>query len=236
MKIYLINLDRQPERLSSAKDELSRIGVTPERINAVDMLDESMSHSDYVTNGVRACWLSHLKVLEQISRGNEPIAMIVEDDLRILNTNRIKAFLGDDTLHGWDLVQFGFITPGFLNKLIRLFRNFEHSFFWTIFFISSHFSFRTQLLSRLRVRHSGGTPRSFVPDDFLPGTHAYAISREMATAVLSLNSPQFLSADDFYMALAHMRTFKVIRSRRSLIGQKNFQGFGGERFKAQETK
>lgn len=234
MKTYLINLDRQLERLSSATLELAMVDLSHVRVSAVDMFDLVLNEEDLVTSGVRACWLSHLKVLQLIAEGKEPRALVLEDDIEILDKKGILKVLSSPDLNSWDLIQIGFITPGVLNKLTRRFRNIEHDFFKVIHFVSLHSPLAQKILgNRLRVRLAGRVPSGFVGDDFLPGTHAYLISQQMAKSVLSLNSPQFLSADDFYSALSHMRSFKCIRLKKSYIGQKDFPKFGGDRFKNQ---
>lgn len=235
MKTYLINLDRQPERFASATHELESVGLSPSRVNAIDMFDLEMNDEYFVTSGVRACWLSHLKVLQLIADSEEPRALILEDDIEILDIKRVTSILISSELQSWDLVQIGFITPGLLNKLTRIYRNMEHNFFKVVYYISTRNKFAQRILGdRLRVRLAGMVPSGFIGDDFLPGTHAYLISKQMAQSILRLNSPQFLSADDFYTALSHMRSFSCIRSKVSHVGQKDFPKFGGERFKNQE--
>lgn len=235
MKTYLINLDRQPERFASATHESEIVGLSPLRVSAVDMFDLEMNDESFVTSGVRACWLSHMKILQLIADSEDPRALILEDDFEILDAKKVTSILSSSELAAWDLVQIGFITPGLLNKLTRIFRNMEHNFFKFLYYISTHIGFARRVLSnRLRVRLAGMVPSSFIGDDFLPGTHAYVISKQMAQSILRLNSPQFLSADDFYTALSHMRSFKCIRSKVSHVGQKDFPKFSGERFKNQE--
>ena len=84
--------------------------------------------------------------------------------------------------------------------------------------------------SRLRVRIAINRPINFVADDCLPGAHFYLVNRKMASAILELNEPQFLSIDDFYSALSKMRTFRILRSRKSAASQKPFPAWQGDRF------
>jgi glycosyl transferase family 25 len=80
MKIYLINLDRHPERLAHMRKQLS--GVAFERISAVDG-----SKDPPTTNGLSrfelACLDSHKLAWRQFLNGPEGCACFLEDDLHI---------------------------------------------------------------------------------------------------------------------------------------------------------
>jgi glycosyl transferase family 25 len=80
MKIYLINLDRNPERLAHMREQLN--GVAFERISAVDGSKDSPT-----TKGLSrfelACLESHKLAWRQFLNGPEDSACIVEDDLHI---------------------------------------------------------------------------------------------------------------------------------------------------------
>lgn len=231
MRAFLINLDRQPERLASATQELNRLNLQISRLSATDMQKLTPEKGDLVTLGVKACWQSHRSVFRIISQENLPYALIFEDDITIREYARITEFLRNFEFSDWDLIQLGFITPGIQNKLLRNFKNLESSVFRGIAAITRLLPGNTRMLSnRMRVRLALTTPKGFVPDDFLPGTHAYLVSNRLANKSLLLNSPQFLSADDYFVALSHMRSFKCIRSRTSLFAQRNLPGMGKDRF------
>ena len=80
MKIYLINLDRQPERLAHMREQLS--GVAFERISAVEG-----SNDPPTTTGLSrfelACLESHKLGWCQFLNGPEGCACFLEDDLHI---------------------------------------------------------------------------------------------------------------------------------------------------------
>jgi len=80
MKIYLINLDRQPERLAHMREQLG--GVAFERISAVDG-----SNDPPTTTGLSrfelACLESHKLGWRQFLNGPEGCACFLEDDLHI---------------------------------------------------------------------------------------------------------------------------------------------------------
>lgn len=94
MKCYLINLDREPQRLQHMTTLLRRVGVDFTRIAAVDK--QALSDSDFqalvapkpdrwsaLTKGEVACFLSHRHCLEQIAAGDHRYGAILEDDLHL---------------------------------------------------------------------------------------------------------------------------------------------------------
>jgi glycosyl transferase, family 25 len=80
MKIYLINLDRHPERLAHMREQLN--GVSFERISAVDG-----SNDPPTTKGLSrfelACLESHKLAWRQFLNGLEGHACFLEDDLHV---------------------------------------------------------------------------------------------------------------------------------------------------------
>lgn len=101
LRIYVINLDRRPDRWNMANKTLRRAGFTNiERISAVDgkLIDSQQlqklvtpsvyktlgkarkHHEDLGSVGAIGCYLSHYKAWNHIIEKNEP-AIIVEDDL-----------------------------------------------------------------------------------------------------------------------------------------------------------
>ena len=80
MKIYLINLDRHPERLEHMRKQLN--GVAFERISALDG-----SNDPATTKGLSrfelACLESHKLAWRQFLNGPEGHACFLEDDLHV---------------------------------------------------------------------------------------------------------------------------------------------------------
>ena len=86
LPIYVINLDRRPDRWSAISDDLNRIGLTAHRISAIDRLSlsqqtEEMSMAMGV--GEEACLLSHCKALNEFLSSSHPAALILEDDAEV---------------------------------------------------------------------------------------------------------------------------------------------------------
>ena len=101
LKVYVLNLDRRPDRWETASKTLKRAGFTNvERVPAIDgkLIDSQQlkklvspsvystlgkvrkNHEDLGSVGAVGCYLSHYKVWNQIIESNEP-AIVVEDDV-----------------------------------------------------------------------------------------------------------------------------------------------------------
>lgn len=94
LPVYVINLDRRPDRWEQISSNLERVGVEAERVPAVDA--ELPVHKEqweaYVSRnksvhsmdlGAVACALSHAKSLERFLDSIHPAALILEDDVEI---------------------------------------------------------------------------------------------------------------------------------------------------------
>jgi glycosyl transferase family 25 len=95
--IYVINLDRDTERLASIHANLIRLGLSYERLPAVmgkDVPDweklvdlpayEWRNRLDMPRAGEVGCYLSHLKAMETFLKTDTPWCVILEDDVEVL--------------------------------------------------------------------------------------------------------------------------------------------------------
>lgn len=100
MRIYLINLDRAPERLQYMQKAFDEAGLEFTRIAAVDgkqLSDEEIScvvsgegYWGWLTRGEIGCFLSHRLCWQAIADAKEPYAAIFEDDMVLgANTGKI---------------------------------------------------------------------------------------------------------------------------------------------------
>ena len=84
--VYVINLDRSPERLAHMTAQLGRLGVNFERIRAVEGRE---LHNDYVAKFAPmaasqiGCFLSHKLAWQKIAWGDAPYGIVLEDDIHI---------------------------------------------------------------------------------------------------------------------------------------------------------
>lgn len=227
----VINLDSQIDRWNNCLQQASKFGIELIRIPAVTPSQLPETTPRYVTTGVKAVWESHMGCLRYLLDTQASHAIIFEDDFKFLNYKRFSRLLNNPKVLKYDLVQWGFLKPGLDTRVKIFIANLETTIFRLIAFLVKFRIFsKGNIQYRLRVKEAGRLPRGFTADDFQPGAHCYMISRELAKAVLELNSPQFLSIDDFYTAFSQMRSFETLRSRKSLVSQAPFEKWEGDRF------
>ena len=92
---FYINLDSRPDRKKLVEYELQKVGIEPNRFNAIKL-----------TNGALGCSMSHLKCLETAKKNNWDHILIVEDDIKFTNVplfqKQLNAFLSKHT--DWDVI------------------------------------------------------------------------------------------------------------------------------------
>jgi GR25 family glycosyltransferase involved in LPS biosynthesis len=221
----LINLDRDVERLKSSVEEFSKLGMTFTRISATTSENLENPSSFAFKRSVEACWASHLSALQVLVESDNTFAIVYEDDFFIKNEKTFKKNLTQLQNHDFDLVQLGYLSIGFKNKLIVLIEN-TQALLFRFFLVLGNLGvplFRENL-SRQRINLIQGTPRHFVPNSFQPGTHAYMISRSLAEKILAEYKTFLLPTDGFYNALANAGGIVSFRASKSLVNQKNFPG------------
>lgn len=228
--LYVINLERDVDRWESVLEESANSLFSTNRVDAINARD--LPEQDFVSSGVHAAWLSHLKAMRAFLESGAELAVIAEDDFHLTNihelSNRIKNLKGFD----WDMVQFGFLKPGFDTRIKIVIANTQGLIFKLLGSLSRLPILSTKsFASRMRVKQSLNIPQGFVVDDCQPGAHFYLVRRSFCESISTLNNPQFLSIDDFYTALSRMRTFKMLRVTKNLATQKPFSAWAGPRFK-----
>jgi glycosyl transferase family 25 len=115
--IYVINLDRDVERMASIRANLETLGLPFERLSAVmgkdvpeweKLVDMSAyawrNRLDTPRAGEVGCYLSHLKAMETFLRTDAPWCVILEDDVEVLPAcGEVLRALGEKD--DWDLVK-----------------------------------------------------------------------------------------------------------------------------------
>jgi glycosyl transferase family 25 len=115
--IYVINLDRDVERMASLAGSLQALALPFERISAVlgkevpnweQLVDAALYASrnrlPMPRPGEVGCYLSHLKAMEEFLRTDAPWCVILEDDVEVLpSCLPVLAALGEKD--DWDLVK-----------------------------------------------------------------------------------------------------------------------------------
>jgi GR25 family glycosyltransferase involved in LPS biosynthesis len=212
------------------QEEAKGLPFETHRVDAVNAKD--LQASQYVSSGVNAAWLSHLKAIQMFLQTDYDFALISEDDFHVKDVNELVEKIRSLEISQWDLIQFGFLKPG-IDTRIKILISHTESFVFRIIGRLSQIPLlaNQRFASRMRVRQSLETPKGFVIDDCQPGAHFYLVSRSFCQSIAALNEPQFLSIDDFYTSLSKMRTFKMLRVKRNLVTQKPFSAWVGPRFK-----
>ena len=230
ISLYVINLAKDVDRWSSVLRESENLPFETHRVDAVNA--KNLPPHNLVSPGVNAAWLSHLKAMQTFLDSDQEFAFIAEDDFHIENRIKLMKMFESVKLEDWDFIQFGFLKPGIDTRVKVLIANTDNLVFNILGKISQLKGLSTLgFASRMRVTQSLSTPHGFVLDDCQPGAHFYLVGRNFCESILSINNPQFLSIDDFYTALSRMRTFKMLRVKRSLVSQKPFAAWAGPRFK-----
>ena len=94
--IYFLNLDRHENRFENMRDQLNNLGLSWERIAAVDALQATEEELEQYTDaagpiprmgaGARACTAGHFIIWNEFLETDAPVAFILEDDVRISDT------------------------------------------------------------------------------------------------------------------------------------------------------
>lgn len=111
MKSYLINLDKDTERLEFFKSNFERLGIPFERISAID--GRTFSEQDYQDfmnsrprdynrtqtktwlRGQMGCFLSHYSAWKKIAEGSDAFCAVFEDDIHV--SDDLKQILQNDS-------------------------------------------------------------------------------------------------------------------------------------------
>jgi GR25 family glycosyltransferase involved in LPS biosynthesis len=212
---YLINLDDRVDRLDEARAHLEKSNLQYVRISAVSQ--NPSIKSDFLTPTVYACWQSHLKTYSRFLESDYKYALIFEDDLVIKRDFNIDRYISIAEDLDLDLLQLGFLLPGLFNRIRWVYEEIEKCFFFGLSLISYLKPFR-KLQGRMRVIEALTLRFHITNSSFLPGTHAYLIRRNFAQSILK-EDPGVLSADEFFISLSKMRSFRMARLSRSVISQ-----------------
>ncbi len=123
--IYVINLDRSPERWARVSQQLRAMALPFERFAAVDaraftphqaaQLDDAgfrRLHGMPPLKGELGCYLSHVEVMKRFLGTSHAFALILEDDVTL--TERLPAALNGLMQHPqrWDMVKMSAVHSG----------------------------------------------------------------------------------------------------------------------------
>lgn len=119
--IYVVNLDRSPERWASISKEIKKAGLDVIRLAAVDGKTLSDAQLRNVTTlmslslqprGVIGCYLSHRRFWQTVVDENLSEAIVLEDDVQLVDDFKLKLLHHLDTLDRndpYDVIMLGAI-------------------------------------------------------------------------------------------------------------------------------
>ncbi len=220
---FIINLDKNPERLSFMSEQFKNLGMNFERFNAINgsEYDFSTEYNEDVykkinrgttlTKGFLGCTLSHRKTLEKMIERNDDYVLVLEDDIelsidfkKILENELSKRELGKTN---WEYLSFNYPSVGW--KSINL---------WLFLVINEIIKNRKKLKTWLKIPYLGikfitisiiytaeglrenifnllniGRPVKFYRPLYLAG--CYLVTKQGAEKLVKMNSPIKYSSD-----------------------------------------
>ncbi len=163
-KIFVINLDRSPERLAGMKKQLDAIGVGFERVQAVDgknLRDDeiervspehivSKSYHRALSKAEVACSMSHRKAWQKIVDDDLAFGVVLEDDVELLdNFAEVLRLLESLPTGGWDFIKLFPLRRGGEKNISRRFDHMGHTF---VIYHRFPLGFQGQAISRKGAR------------------------------------------------------------------------------------
>lgn len=88
LPVYVINLDRRPDRWAAMVEQLDRLGIAAERVPAVDAGDVDGEIPAGLSRANVACRASHKLALTRLLETVAPAALILEDDVALASDTR----------------------------------------------------------------------------------------------------------------------------------------------------
>jgi GR25 family glycosyltransferase involved in LPS biosynthesis len=219
--IYVINLQRRTDRRVKVTNSLESLGVNFEMIIAIDA--ESLRNRQTKFNlplPAQACWESHVIAIEAFLKTGSSHAIIFEDDVLLHNWSTIEKMLSRKDFSNFDLVQFGYVNTGLIDRIQRNLINFESTIFQSLYYVSRNKPLN-RFQKRLRVRRRVGVGFNLVAHDIRAGAQAYIISRNLAQVILENSTTPLVPIDGLLMSLNWISKFKVARTRKNMIPQDN---------------
>jgi len=219
-KTLVINLSSRADRRAVMASRLAKAEINFDFFFAVEPKD--LTENDFVyLNDVTTCvWKSHKETLSRASKSSLPTLILEDDAVLAIGYEEIAHLVSQMELHDIDFLQLGYLRLNIGETLSIEARNaydlITRSSLAPRFFGLFGFKEVERVKGQSWRRR---LPFEFVLNDVRYGAHCYIVAPDFAGKVLKLNDPAFLSADDFYVALSKMRTFKMARLRKSRCSQ-----------------
>lgn len=218
VRAFVINIDSRTDRLANIDAQRDDVPFRLERFSAVTPANLDLGDSRFVLPPVAACWNSHISLFNKIVEEGVDIAIVFEDDFDLgsIDLQKSVEFMISNDI---DILQLGFLRGTIGRQIDLCGRNLLHS----VLFVLVKLYKLAPALQRIReiklLREMRFDRFAYVPHDFRFGLHGYIITLKAAEEIRSLNNPQFLAADDFFVALSKMKHFNMARLLFSKVSQ-----------------
>ena len=107
LPVFVINLDRHPDRWAKMSEQLDRLGIEATRIPAIDGRALPAGCELHITTAEYACVLSHRKALETFLATGALAALILEDDAELASDTPETIRSADWWPEGYGLIKLG---------------------------------------------------------------------------------------------------------------------------------
>ena len=109
MRFFCINTLSAADRRSSCEQEFAKAGIEVQFVRGLDARLNGVTNTQpYVAHGRTGCYLSHLRLIDEISRYEHGVSVIFEDDIKLADGFRDKLERGIRSLPAaWDVAYIG---------------------------------------------------------------------------------------------------------------------------------
>jgi GR25 family glycosyltransferase involved in LPS biosynthesis len=219
--IYVINLERRADRRVKVTNSLKSLNINFEIITAIDA--ETLRDRQAIFNlslPAQACWESHVLAIQAFLKTRSSHAIIFEDDVILSKWRAVEKIISRKDFSNFDLVQFGFVNTGLIDRIHRNLVNFESTIFQSLFYFT-RLKPMNFFKKRLRVQRRVDMGFNIIAHDIRAGAQAYMISRNLAHIIVSNSTTPLVPFDGLLMSLNWISKFKVGRTLKNLIPQDN---------------
>jgi GR25 family glycosyltransferase involved in LPS biosynthesis len=221
MKVLVINVQERADRRSSISSHLKTLNFSYQIVNAVDKHELSFATSNFLSVDVERILRSHLKCLRIAANLRDEYVLVLEDDA-ILNfdSNELREIVDYIAEKKIVFLQLGFLHLNVFDSLSIFLRN-TYDLLIKVDFLGKFFSqlgFK-EIERASKQKWRRGLSTKFVLNDVRYGAHCYLIHSSFAHDLTLVSEPYFLSADDLYVSLGRMKSFRMARLRRSRASQ-----------------
>jgi GR25 family glycosyltransferase involved in LPS biosynthesis len=235
-KIYVINLNERVDKLAFISNQFNNSNFNFERISACryDDLKIFQNQNHLTPAKVQANWNSHLLAYQKLVNSSDKFCLILEDDCEISNEGfKALRLINEVNSFNFDILQIGFLELE--NKLkyksiltskieVHLMKKIKEVIMKVKLFagqkkIIAYINKKINILEYQLDQSTKIELSKMIVPEFLSGTHAYLIHREMAEKLLRYNEPIVFGADLAIQVLALSGNWRIYRTPVSLASQ-----------------